>query len=170
MQKPANKRTILTMSVKESPLKRLTNGFKSSWVRRPDLLQVAALCHREGKNGREILLVTSRGRGRWILPKGWPKKKMSSAQTALEEAFEEAGLRGRVLEKPIGQYHYTKTSGAGATLNCVAMIYEVAFVEMVKNYPEKGDRKVKWFSPKAAAQAVESPELADILRDFKPTK
>lgn len=54
-------------------------------------------------------------------------------------------------------------------LNCVATIYEVAFTKMAKDYPEKGDRKVRWFSPEAAAEAVASPELAQILHDFKPS-
>lgn len=156
------------MNVRVSPLKRLSEGLKIGWLRRPDLLQVAALCYRPAKEGHEILLITSRGRGNWILPKGWPKKKISSAQTALEEAFEEAGIHGSVREKAIGAYRYTKSTKQGAMLNCVATVYEVAFTEMAKDYPEKGDRKVRWFSPEAAAEAVASPELAKILRDFNP--
>jgi len=156
------------MNVKLPPLKRLSDGLKIGWLRRPAVLQVAALCYRETKEGHEILLITSRGRGNWILPKGWPKKKISSAQTALEEAFEEAGIRGTVREEAIGEYRYTKSTKQGALLNCVATVYEVAFTKMAKDYPEKGDRKVAWFTPEAAAQAVASPELAQILRDFKP--
>lgn len=156
-------------STEKSRLKRLSEGLKSGWFKRPEMLQVAALCYRVGDNGVEILLVTSRGRGHWILPKGWPKKRISSAQTALEEAFEEAGIQGRVLEAPIGKYHYTKSSKSGALLNCVATVYEVVFSEMAKDFPEKGDRKVKWFSREDAAAAVSSPELAKILRRFEPS-
>jgi 8-oxo-dGTP pyrophosphatase MutT (NUDIX family) len=157
------------VSVKFSKLKRLADGYKTSWIRRPSLLQVAALCHRPGENGREILLVTSLGRGHWILPKGWPKKKVSSAQTALEEAFEEAGIRGKVSQAPIGTYHYTKAGRSGGILSCVATVYEVVFSEMAKNFPEKGERKVKWFKQSAAAEAVSSKELAEILRTFEPS-
>ena len=153
---------------KTSPLKRLTEGLKFGWFKRPDMLQVTALCHRPTEDGHEILLVTSRGRGNWILPKGWPKKKVSAAQTALEEAFEEAGIRGTVADDAIGEYHYTKSTKGGAVINCVAMVYEVVFTEMAKTFPEKGDRKVSWFTPEAAAQAVSSPELAALLLAFKP--
>jgi len=132
-------------NVTKSTLKCLSDGFKGSWLHRPDLLQVAALCYRDGKNGIEILLVTSRGKGNWILPKGWPKKKISSAQTALEEAFEEAGIRGKVREESIGEYHYTKSSSKGAMLNCVATVYEVAFTKVEKKFPEKGDRPSRLF-------------------------
>ena len=59
--------------------------------RRPRSLQVAALCHRRTKAGqKEVLLVTSRGTGRWILPKGWPMRGKSDAQAAAQEAWEEA--------------------------------------------------------------------------------
>ena len=155
-------------SLKISPFRRISEGFKTSWFRRPAMMQVAALCYRRVDDGYEILLVTSRGRGNWILPKGWPKKKISSAQTALEEAFEEAGIRGDVLEKSIGEYRYTKSTKYGLMLDCVATIYEVAFTEMAQKYPEKGDRKVRWFTPEAAADAVSSPELAEVLRRFRP--
>jgi len=156
-------------NVTKSTLKRLSDGFKGSWLHRPDLLQVAALCYRNGKNGIEILLVTSLGKGNWILPKGWPKKKISSAQTALEEAFEEAGIQGKVRDEPIGTYHYAKTTGKGLTLDCVATVYEVAFRKMAKEFPEKGARKVAWFTPEEAAKAVSSPELAELLGNFHPT-
>lgn len=149
--------------------KRLSDGFKASWFCRPDMLQVAALCYRHVGDGHEILLVTSRGRGRWILPKGWPKKKISSAQTALEEAFEEAGIRGEVCENPIGTYHYEKLTKYGFTMNCMATVYEVIFTQMAADFPEKGDRDVKWFTPEAAAEAVSAPELAKLLRDFQPS-
>ena len=39
---------------------------------RPKRVQVAALCHRTNTGNKEVLMITSRGTGRWILPKGWP--------------------------------------------------------------------------------------------------
>ena len=155
--------------VKQTYFQRISNSLKKTWMTREAILQVAALCYRPTDDGHEILLITSRGRGHWILPKGWPKNKKSSADTALLEAFEEAGIQGTVSETPIGEYHYDKTSKGGLMLNCVAMVYEVAFVKMVKDFPEKGEREVKWFTPEAAAEAVSSPELATLLRNFTPS-
>ena len=51
------------------------------------------------KNDRiALLFVTSRGRGRWIFPKGKRKKGESHKQVCKREAFEEAGVKGFVIE------------------------------------------------------------------------
>ena len=62
----------------------------------------------EGKSKLEIMLVTSRGTRRWIIPKGWPKRGMPPYDTAAKEAFEEAGVLGKVNKRPIGSYPYDK--------------------------------------------------------------
>ena len=154
--------------VKQTYFQRISNSLKKTWMTREAILQVAALCYRPTDDGHEILLITSRGRGHWILPKGWPKNKKSSADTALLEAFEEAGIRGRVIGSPIGQYHFTKSSQKGALLECVATVHEVLLTETLDDFPEKGERKMGWFTPEAAAEAVSSPELAEILLNFTP--
>ncbi|WP_243663517.1 NUDIX hydrolase [Rhodothermus marinus] len=49
------------------------------------------------QNGRiEVLLITSRTVGRWILPKGNVKRHQTPIEAALQEAYEEAGIRGRI--------------------------------------------------------------------------
>jgi 8-oxo-dGTP pyrophosphatase MutT (NUDIX family) len=56
----------------------------------------------------EIMLVTSRGTQRWIIPKGWPKRGMPPYDTAAKEAFEEAGVIGKVRKRPIVHTDTTK--------------------------------------------------------------
>ena len=74
-------------------------------------LQYGALPYRIGASGElELLLVTSRGRGRWIIPKGWPIKGLTPRKAAAREAFEEAGIRGKIGARPIGHYPYAKLS------------------------------------------------------------
>ncbi|TIM18205.1 MAG: NUDIX domain-containing protein, partial [Mesorhizobium sp.] len=62
----------------------------------PCRLQVAALPWRDTKHGIEIMLITSRDTGRWVLPKGWPEAKELLCEAAAREAGEEAGLRGTI--------------------------------------------------------------------------
>src|SRR3974390_952808 len=65
--------------------------------------QVAALPLRRTKSGAlEVLLVTSRGTGRWIIPKGWPSKRLRDRKAAAREAREEAGVKGKILPKARG--------------------------------------------------------------------
>ena len=71
--------------------------------------QYAALPYRVTKTrGIEFLLVTSRESGRWIIPKGWPIAGLQPARSAAQEAYEEAGVRGIIGTKAIGEYSYNK--------------------------------------------------------------
>ena len=70
--------------------------------------QYAALPYRLGRDGLEILLITSRGSGRWIIPKGWPMAGLSPSQAAALEALEEAGVTGNVSADSVGRYGYDK--------------------------------------------------------------
>jgi 8-oxo-dGTP pyrophosphatase MutT (NUDIX family) len=72
----------------------------------------------------EILLVTTRGTRRWIVPKGWPIKGLRPAKSAAREAFEEAGVTGRIGPKPIGVFAYDKLRDeAGGATMCEVKIY-----------------------------------------------
>jgi 8-oxo-dGTP pyrophosphatase MutT (NUDIX family) len=72
----------------------------------------------------EILLVTTRGTRRWIVPKGWPIKGLSPIKSAAREAFEEAGVTGRIGAKPMGVFAYDKLlDEAGGTTACEVKIY-----------------------------------------------
>ena len=71
--------------------------------------QVAAICYRMGAQGIEFLLVRTRG-GRWIFPKGGVEAGLTQAQSAALEAFEEAGVHGRIEEMPFARYRLAKSS------------------------------------------------------------
>ena len=121
------------------------------------------------RNKPQILLITSRGTKRWILPKGWPMKGRTPGQAALQEAYEEAGVIGRVLETPLGLVPYTKLTASGEELPCVGIIYPVHVALLKAEYPEAEERKRKWFSRKKAAKQVTEPELARLLKKFDPS-
>ena len=129
--------------------------------------QFAALCYRIRRDKPEILLITGRGSGRWIVPKGWPMDGMTPAASAAREAWEEAGVTGKVFDRCLGLFSYSKTIG-GAGLPIVAMVYPVRVKSLAAKYPEKGQRVRKWFSSKKAASLVAQPELARIIKDFDP--
>jgi 8-oxo-dGTP pyrophosphatase MutT (NUDIX family) len=88
-------------------------------------LQYGALPYRFSQDAAlEILLVTTRGTRRWIVPKGWPIKGLSPVKSAAREAFEEAGVTGRIGAKPIGFFAYDKLRDeAGGTTICEVKVY-----------------------------------------------
>ncbi|PVA10443.1 NUDIX hydrolase [Pelagivirga sediminicola] len=132
--------------------------------------QFAALCYRMRRGKPEVLLITSRGSGRWIVPKGWPMDGKTPMQSAEIEAWEEAGVRGRIHPRCLGLYYYHKSVPGGADLPCVAMVYALKVREVAADFPEAGQRKRKWLRPKKAAALVDEPELAHMIRKFDPAR
>jgi 8-oxo-dGTP pyrophosphatase MutT (NUDIX family) len=69
-----------------------------------DCDQVAAICYRVRSGRIEFLLVRTRGSGRWTFPKGSAEPGLTHAQAAALEAFEEAGVHGRIEEASFARY------------------------------------------------------------------
>ncbi len=134
----------------------------------PVLPQAAALCYRIEKGRPEVLLITTRQTHRWIIPKGWLMQGLSEAETAAQEAWEEAGIIGRCSPQKLGQFPFVKLRARKGPALCMVDVFPLYVKSVARNFPEKGQRRREWFSPKKAAAKVASPELAAILRDFKP--
>ncbi|MDF2141808.1 NUDIX hydrolase [Paenirhodobacter sp. CAU 1674] len=132
--------------------------------RRPHYLQVGAICLRRHKGKPEVLLISSLGTGRWIIPKGWPMKGRSLAGAALQEAWEEAGIRGKVRHTPLGSYFYLKMQDGGMALRCEVRVFAVETDSLSEHYPEAGRREREWVSPEIAAERVAEEGLKAILR------
>ena len=152
----------------------MTNAMKKAWtdlvqplLQRPRQFQVAALCYRQNRDQTEVLLITSRDTGRWILPKGWPVDGMDAPDAALKEAWEEAGVKTGELEpEPIGTFDYDKRLDDGYESPVQAQVYKVKVVEMTPAFPEADERTLKWVTPAEAANLVNEPGLQAILRQI----
>ncbi len=130
--------------------------------------QFAALPFRIVQDKVQVMLITSRGTKRWILPKGWPMDGMTPAQSAAEEAFEEAGVRGKPYDVCVGVYSYNKVMENGPDLPCLAMVFPLKVKRVLSTYPEKSERRRKWLPLKRAAEKISEPELRAILKGFDP--
>ena len=130
--------------------------------------QVAALCwrHRRG-SVLEVLLITSLSSKRWILPKGWPEPELGPADNAMREAFEEAGVTGKVSPDPIGSYHYLKGKKDGGGIPCSVEVFPLEVTKQMDDWPEKGHREILWLPVDQAAARVAELGLRQILKDFR---
>lgn len=128
--------------------------------------QFGALVYRVVNDKTQVLLITSRGTRRWIIPKGWPMAGKTPAAAAAQEAWEEAGVEGKVFDTCLGLYPYMKAVDAKTTLPVLVMVYPLKAKNLASKFPEAGERRRKWLSPKKAASLVAEPELAKILKTF----
>ncbi|KAJ55995.1 NUDIX hydrolase [Actibacterium mucosum KCTC 23349] len=129
--------------------------------------QFGALCYRGAGKKTEILLITSRDSGRWVVPKGWPKGKEDPAANVSREAWEEAGVVGKLGKSLLGFYSYSKVMDDGKAMPCVVAVYPIQVDKLSDKFPEMGQRRRKWFPSKKAASRVAEPELARLLKRFK---
>ena len=145
-------------------MKRLKKGRGKGRSSRP--IQYGALPYREIKSGVQILLVTSRGTRRWIIPKGRPQSGTPPHRAAAQEAFEEAGVVGKVGKKTIGSYRYDKIFKLGATVRCKLRVFPLRVTRQFKRWPEKRQRRTQWHSPAQASRRVRETYLRQIIRTF----
>jgi 8-oxo-dGTP pyrophosphatase MutT (NUDIX family) len=154
--------TMLTTAM--SSLKALSQPV----AERDTVLQAAALCLRDGPEGPEVLMVTSLGTGRWVLPKGWPMKGRTLAGAALREAWEEAGVKGRVSNAPVGCFTYAKNRQGRVPLRARVEVFRVTIDTLADTWPEAGRRRRVWMPVPQAAQVVAEPELRNLLTSLTP--
>jgi 8-oxo-dGTP pyrophosphatase MutT (NUDIX family) len=130
------------------------------------LKQIAALPVVETADGPLVLLITTRARGRWTIPRGWAKPGVSDAELAAREAFEEAGVEGDIGAEPIGHFLYTKRLHLFSWARCDVEVYKLAVGCQLLDWPEKASRKTKWVGLDEAAAMIRDTGLAGLLRDF----
>jgi len=111
------------------------------------------------KNGElQILLITSIKRKKWILPKGYIEFNLSPFESAKKEAYEEAGVIGANETVELGSFIMERSIG-----RCNIKIFSMEVVEVLDDYPEKNERKRKWFPFKEAAENVSIPEASSMI-------
>jgi len=136
---------------------------------RSEMRQVAALPWRVEEGERRILMITSRQTGRWVIPKGGRMAGKTDAQAAVQEALEEAGVKGAVEDAPIGVFRYAKTLKDGGQRKCVVSVYPLQVLIQLGAWPEDHQRQRRWMTPQAAAAAVNEPDLAALIIEFAAT-
>jgi len=134
--------------------------------------QFGALCWRAGKTGAEVLLISSRETGRWVIPKGWPMKGRTGAEAAEIEAWEEAGVKGQIAPAKLGDFTYEKIlkrdTKKETAKPCIVDVFPLEVTNLAPEFPEQSQRRRKWFAPQDAARKVAEAGLKSLLAAFNP--
>jgi 8-oxo-dGTP pyrophosphatase MutT (NUDIX family) len=126
--------------------------------------QIGALPIKVGDDGTPVvMLITSRRRGRWIIPKGWPLEGRSDAEVAGIEAWEEAGLIGVVEEEVFGRFAYLKDDDEGDRRQITVEVYRLVVRCEADAWPESSERVRPWFTVDEAVVRLDDRELAELI-------
>lgn len=121
--------------------------------------QVAAVCYRVRNDVIEFLLVRTRGRRRWTFPKGSAEPGLTHAQAAALEAFEEAGVHGRIEEVPFARYVRSKrgyTVKPGPKSGEKVFTVAAHLCEVLRlGRSQESDRDRTWFSAEDARRLLQ---------------
>lgn len=106
-----------------------------------------------------IMLITSRRRKRWVIPKGVIEPHLSPQESAVNEAHEEAGIKGHISPETVGEYRYHKWGGV-----CTVRVFLFEVEEIAEDWPEAHMRKRKWMSVQEAEKLVDEQFLKEMIR------
>lgn len=154
------------MLISHRSRKRLTERLRRFIGGLPRRVQVAALPWRKADDSVEVLLVTSRGSGRWVLPKGWPEKREQPHEAAAREAAEEAGVTGFTEPRAIGCFYYAKALPSGLHWRCEVRVFPLEVDCVADKWPERKQRRRRWFALRDAARLVDEKDLGELIAGF----
>jgi phosphohistidine phosphatase len=150
------------LSRDQEELDAVTTIENSSMQERPDYYynQSAVVPYRGNHDDLEILMITSRKKKRWVIPKGIVEPDLTSPVSAAKEALEEAGLLGRVSPVPVGTYQYKKWGGI-----CNVEVYTMEVDKMLDDWPEN-HRDREWLPLRTAITRVRENKLKRIIQNL----
>ena len=131
---------------------------------RADFLEAGALAFRRTKRrGLEILLISKRRTHKWGIPKGRLVPQLSFAENAAKEAFEEAGIIGRISSDAVGVFRARKRADNPLVPSVIEVWVYLLEVTIIRaKWPEKGKRQTRWVSCDQAARELREAVLAHI--------
>lgn len=95
----------------------------------------------------------------WIFPKGHCEKEMTDEKTCSMEAYEEAGVTGKVRKKSCGTFRYSKLRR-----DYRVKYYPMQVKEVLPKWPESRQRKRAVVSIAEAMKMLRSEKLKKLLK------
>ncbi len=90
----------------------------------------------------------------------------TAAQAAEIEAWEEAGVRGAIADVPLGSFGYDKVLSPKKVQPCEVEVFALHVASLQDKFPERKQRRRKWFATEKAARKVNEPQLRNLLKQL----
>ena len=120
--------------------------------------QAGAIPYRIADDVLEVLLISTSSGKHLTIPKGLIDPGFSTTETALNEAYEEAGIKGDLVMPPMGRYRFRKWGGI-----CEVSVYAMAVTRVMDRWPESSMRRRLWIEYRQAARQVKHSDLGDLI-------
>lgn len=111
-------------------------------------------------DNRVFILLVESTRSGWVIPKGGIASNLTPLQSALKEAWEEAGVKGIAKKKRIGIYTYSKYG-----VEYSVKVFLMYVNRVYSRYPEQRTRKRKWVALDSINDYVKDETLLNIITD-----
>ncbi len=128
----------------------------------PYFEQSAVIPYRLKNEQLQVLLITNRKGKRWIIPKGLIETYLTPQESAAKEAYEEAGIRGKVLPDLWGIYYYEKWGGV-----CRVQVFLLEVETLYIDWLEASFRQRQWFQLEAAIKVIQETEIKQMLEKLE---
>lgn len=114
------------------------------------------------KNGiTEVLIITNVKKSKWIFPKGIIEPGLTSRESALKEALEEAGITGNFWPKRLGKYSYKKWGD-----KCKVKVYALSVTKTFEVWDEDF-RDRKWIDIKTIQEYIKDKRLIELAEELE---
>ncbi len=107
----------------------------------------------------EVLLITNKKKDKWGIPKGLVEDGLSASESAQKEAFEEAGIYGKVYKPSLGKYSIKKWDG-----KCRIKVFAMEVTQILDKWPEDILRRRQWYSVEEASALVRNKKLRAMIQ------
>ena len=106
----------------------------------------------------EVLLITNKKKDKWGIPKGLVEEGLSASESAQKEAFEEAGIYGKIYKPSLGKYSIKKWDG-----KCRIKVFAMEVTQILDKWPEDILRRREWNTIEEAAGKVKNKKLQGMI-------
>ncbi len=98
----------------------------------------------------------------WIIPQGEIEPWQTPIEAGTNEAWEEAGIKGKIEKKPLTSFSYKNQC-----IKYIVLYYPLEVKEELRDWPEKMERSRIWINISKAKIKIRNEKLREVFKIFE---